>query len=99
VDDRPFRAVLTPDSGVLSLSGTVDELSIDKLREVLDESTHGHTRPLTVDLSDVDFLPSMALGVLISAFKAGEGQLTLTVSKRCIARRVLEVTGLPHLVT
>ena len=84
---------------MLSLSGLLDELSVDELRDVLHRYTHGHTTPLVVDLSDLDFLPSMALGVLVSAIKAGDGDLTLTVRKKCIARRVLEVSGLPHSIT
>ncbi len=99
VDERPFRAELSPETGILQLSGVLDECEIDHLRAVVHEHTAGHTLPLTVDLSDLDFLPSMALGVLIHAMKAGEGGLTLTVRKKCIARRVLEVTGLPHAVT
>lgn len=99
VIDRPFRAEMSPDTGILHLSGVIDETAVDDLRAVLREHTAGHTLPLTVDLSDLDFLPSLALGVFIHAMKASHSEFTLTVRKKCIARRVLEVSGLPHSVT
>lgn len=90
--------MLLRDQRVLALSGDVDELSVQDLRDALREATEGYTTEVTVDLSDVDFLPSMALGVIIGVMKEAPGRLTLAVQKRSIARRVLEVSGLPHQV-
>jgi anti-anti-sigma factor len=98
VTERPFQAVLMRDQRVLALSGVVDELSLPDLRDALREATDGYTSEVTVDLSDVDFLPSLALGVIIGVMKEAPGRVTLAVQKGSIARRVLEVSGLPHQV-
>ncbi|MEI5674842.1 MULTISPECIES: STAS domain-containing protein [unclassified Nocardioides] len=83
------------DEGVLVLSGSIDEgLAPELLALLLDALAEG---PLTVDLSDVDYLPSVALSSLIAAWHAeGVHPMTLQARTGSISQRVLTVTGLPH---
>ena len=48
-----------------------------------------------VDLSDVDFMPSMAIGVLVGALKRSEGRIQLVAAEQTIARQLLKICGLP----
>jgi anti-anti-sigma factor len=93
VKERPFRAVLTDDEQVLVVSGLLDEISVPELRAALRGATHGYTRDLVVDLSDLDFLPSVAIGALIAAMKNGV-QVSLVAEAGCLAARVLDMCGI-----
>jgi anti-anti-sigma factor len=93
VKERPFRAVLTDDERVLVVSGLLDEISVPELRAALRGATHGYTRDLVVDVSDLDFLPSVAIGALIAAMKNGV-RVTLVAEAGCLAARVLDMCGI-----
>ncbi|MBB6627479.1 hypothetical protein H5V45_09105 [Nocardioides sp. KIGAM211] len=95
--DRTFEA--TFDNGMLRVRGDIDDYGIIALRNLLAE--HGTTagRTLTVELSEVDYLPSVAVGVLTrglaSALRAGGG-LDLVARRGSVAQRVLMVCALPY---
>lgn len=93
-DDAPFSSRRT-DTGVLALSGSIDEEYAPQLLTLLlDELAVG---PLVVDLSDVDYLPSVALSAFVSAWHAdGVHPMTLQARTGSISQRVLAVTALPH---
>ena len=81
------------------MRGSVDETRVDELRSAIDECTGHFTRDLTIDLGDVDFLPSMGIGVLAGALREAEKQghrLELVAPATSIAGRVLLICGLPH---
>ncbi|WP_193605545.1 STAS domain-containing protein [Nocardioides dongkuii] len=90
--EEPFRALHLTDPDRMSLFGSIDELSIDSLRATLAELR----TPTAVDLSDVTYLPSMALNVFLRAMADGSEKITLQARPGTIAQRVLHVTGLPH---
>jgi anti-anti-sigma regulatory factor len=92
VDERPFGAALQPD-GTLLVSGSVDELSVDDFRAHLRQCLEASATPC-VDLSDVDFLPSLAVGVLVGALQHDPPELTVVARKGCIAAKVLNVCGI-----
>ena len=80
---------------VLSVSGEIDMATAPGLRERL----HGllaETRQLIVDLDDVGFLDSTALGVLVGALKRarGEGGDVRIVCTQPRVRKVFEITRL-----
>jgi len=94
--DRTFEADFS--DGTLRVRGDVDDYGIIALRNLLAE--HG-TRPgghLVVDLSEVDYLPSVAVGVLTKALGAADRDgcdLRLVARRGTIAQRVLMVCALP----
>ena len=85
--------------GTLRVRGDVDDYGIIALRNLLAE--HGTTpgARLVVDLSEVAYLPSVAVGVLTrglgQAQRAG-ADLVLLASPGTVAQRVLMVCALPY---
>jgi anti-anti-sigma factor len=95
--DRTFQAEMV--DGTLRVRGDVDDYGIIALRNLLAE--HGTTPGgrLVVDLSEVAYLPSVAVGVLTrglgQAQRAG-ADLVLLASPGTVAQRVLMVCALPY---
>lgn len=95
--DRTFQAEIVDE--ILVVRGDVDDYGIITLRNLLAE--HG-TRPggrLAVDLSGVDYLPSVAVGVLTKAIAAADrsgSQVDLVARRGSVAQRVLMVCALPY---
>jgi anti-anti-sigma factor len=99
MDDRPFGYTLSEDTRTLSLRGEVDEAAAVELRDLLRAITADLVGELRVDLTDVDFLPSVAIGVLAAARAAaakGTGSIVLAAAPGSMAQRVLTICGLPH---
>lgn len=97
MEERPFAATSNP--GLLTVSGSVDEYAVIALRNALREQTEDHTRSLSVDLTDADYLPSVAVSVLVAAMRACEQNdvsLSLVAAPGTIAQRVLMVCALPY---
>jgi anti-sigma B factor antagonist len=86
---------------VIGLRGEVDLASAPQFRRSLhDLVDQGHTR-LAMDLSDLQFMDSTGLGVLIGCLKRlreHDGTLVLTGMRPPVAR-VFEVTGLDRIFT
>jgi anti-anti-sigma factor len=94
-----FAVALDESAGVLAVEGEVDEPAATALRDTLAEATDQYAQGLTVDLSEVLYLPSAAIGVLVVAqqkVRAAGGQLELRAREGTIAQRVLAVCGLPY---
>jgi anti-sigma B factor antagonist len=84
------------DLGVIALSGEVDIYTAPQFKARLNEMLDDGVKRLVVDLSDVDFIDSTALGVLIGgvrSIRAASGQMALVVATRPV-ERVLSITGL-----
>src|SRR5688500_11970940 len=94
MEERPFSAVVGPDGRTLEISGSVDELAASEFRQALHAFIAATTDPV-VDLSDVDFFPSMAIGVLVGACRPDWASVTIVAEKGCFAARVLKVCGIP----
>jgi anti-sigma B factor antagonist len=81
---------------VLSVRGEVDVATAPQLRErLVDLVASGHPQ-IVLDLSEVGFLDSTGLGVIVGCLKrarANDGDITLVCSHRPILK-VLEITGL-----
>jgi anti-anti-sigma factor len=93
--EPPVRGVdVDGDSSVLRLAGELDLYNADELRAGLDEAIACSRGRVVVDLSEVEFLDSTALGVLIEArSRLGQARLTLAAPQLEI-RRTLQVSGL-----
>ncbi len=100
MEERPFTATSSP--GLLIVSGSVDEYAVIALRNALREQTEDYTTSLTVDLTDADYLPSVAVSVLVSAMRTAEQNgvaVSLVAAAGTIAQRVLMVCALPYTET
>jgi anti-anti-sigma factor len=81
------------------LHGDLDEGATVQVRMLLTEITDGLSRDITVDLTDVDLLPSSAVGVLANAQDTATKQgaaLTFVAADGTIAARVLTICGLSY---
>jgi anti-anti-sigma factor len=96
---RPFSYELPEAGQTLILRGEVDEGGAVELRDLLRAITADLVGELRIDLADVDFLPSVAIGVLAAAQGAAAkrgASITFVAAKGSIAQRVLTICGLPH---
>lgn len=94
--DLTLRHRTEGDHTALQVAGEVDVYTAPKLREKLIELlADGHHR-LIVDLSDVEFLDSTGLGVLVGGLKRvryHDGSLALVCGEERILK-VFRITGL-----
>jgi anti-anti-sigma factor len=92
---EPVLGVDAVDGGVVvRLAGELDLYNADVVRAALAEAVASRPQRLVVDLAQVEFLDSTALGVLIEArSKLGKGGLVLA-SPGAETRRALQVSGL-----
>ena len=95
MEERPFSAVMSADGRTLAVSGVIDELAVDDFRRELQRCMKASSDAVVVDLSDVDFLPSMAVGVLVGAMNDDRVSVTAVARKGCFAAAVLSVCGVP----
>ena len=96
---RPFSYDISTAGQVLALHGEVDEAAAVELRDLLRSITADLAGELRIDLADVDFLPSVAIGVLAAAQGAAAkrgASIVLAAASGTIAQRVLTICGLPH---
>jgi anti-anti-sigma factor len=98
VDDTPYAAAYDASAALLTVSGSVDELSGPTFRSDLEKHSDGFSRDLVVDLSAVDFFPSLAIGVLAVAAKNARNAghlLDVVAAPGSIVARVLTISNLP----
>jgi anti-sigma B factor antagonist len=85
---------------VIALRGELDLYSVDAFRAALDDSLDAGAERVVVDLSHVDFIDSVALGVLANGMKrlrgAGGGLGVVSGNPQIV--RVFEITGLDRMV-
>lgn len=97
--ERPFSSAYEPGTSTLTVGGAVDELAAPAFRDQLDAALAAGPGPVVVDLTDVDYLPSVAVSVLVTALAAASPDtpaIALRAARGSIAQRVLELCGLPH---
>lgn len=87
--------------GLVSLGGEVDIYTAPRLKEGLAELLDAGVTGIVVDLADVTFIDSTALGVLIGGVRRlheRDGRMALVVATRPV-ERVLTLTGLDRVFT
>ena len=87
---------LDDELGVVVLSGEVDIFTAPQFKECLLELLDAGVKRLVVDLSQITFIDSTALGVLIGGVRrvhSSGGAMTIVVTTRPV-ERVLSITGL-----
>jgi hypothetical protein len=78
--------------------GVYEQEDLERLDFEVSGATEGFTRNVSLDLSDIDFLPSLAVGTLIALARRAERDgvaVTLTARAGTLAHRVLSVVGVP----
>ncbi|MFR9749989.1 STAS domain-containing protein [Nocardia sp. 004] len=82
---------------IVTVHGEIDMASAPSLQSALDEALRAASPAIVVDMSDVGFLGSAGLSVLLAASEAtGTGGLRVVPSDA--ARRPIEVTALDRLL-
>ncbi len=92
--EPPVRGVERQNgSVVVRLGGELDLYNADEVRAALAGAIEAEPRRLVVDMSEVDFVDSTALGVLIEAHaRLGDGLVLAAL--QLDTRRTLQVSGL-----
>ena len=84
---------ITVDNTVVSVEGEVDVSNADELRSSLDRELESNVSELSVDLSQVPYIDSTGIGVLVgTAHRAGERGVRFEVVRP--QRNVARVLGL-----
>ncbi len=99
VHNDAFAITFDEGSRSLVVTGDIDEPGAAALRDEIEARSSSYTGPVVVNLSDVRYLPSTAIGVLaLAQKKAAEqgGSVELVAVSGSIAERVLKVCALPH---
>jgi anti-sigma B factor antagonist len=94
--EQPVLGVDSRDgAAVVRLGGELDLYNAPIVREALADVAAGKPSRLVVDLAEVSFIDSTALGVLIEArTKLANRRAFLLASPRVETRRALQVSGL-----
>jgi anti-anti-sigma factor len=83
------------DAHVIRLGGELDLYNADAVREALLDACNGETGRVIVDLSEVEFMDSTALGVLIEArSKVPDGKAFILAAPGLETKRALKISGL-----
>lgn len=86
---------------IVALKGAIDAYSYTKLEEALNKLIEQNVYRLIVDLSQVDYMASHGVGLLIGMLgvvQKNNGNIVLLSPKPAV-REVLELLGLNHLFT
>jgi anti-sigma B factor antagonist len=93
------QSMVNPTVGLVEVSGEVDIYTALKFKEDMLAAIDAGATSLVIDLSDVTFMDSTALGVLIGGVKrmhAVDGRIVLVVCTRPVSK-VLTITGLDNI--
>jgi anti-anti-sigma factor len=87
------------DVTVVSVSGAVDAITAPTIRGDIESVVAGDLQALVIDLSDVDFLGSEGLDILITTrAAAAEDVPIVVVADGRVTRRPIELTGVDEFV-
>ena len=93
--EPPVRAVETiGDAVVVRLAGELDLYNAEEVRTALADAASSSPARVVVDLSEVDFVDSTALGVLVEARARVGAQRLVLAAPQLDTRRTLQVSGL-----
>jgi anti-sigma B factor antagonist len=93
--DPPVRGVESRDGGVVvQLAGELDLYNAEEVRRALAEAIASGPRRIVVDMTEVEFVDSTALGVLVEARSQLGHDAFRLAAPQLGTRRTLEVSGL-----
>ena len=93
-------ASLTRELALVSVSGEFDLYASGAVKRGIDEADAVGADTVVIDLSEISFIDSTALGMLVQESKRleGRGHSLVLVTNDPRTRRVLEVTGLDRVL-
>ena len=94
-----FSCDVDESRGLLTLHGELDEPATVELRDTISKASSDLTSTLSIDLADVTFMPSPAIGVLATAQAAARrngADVVLVAPEGTIAQRLLTICALDH---
>lgn len=93
-------ASLTRELALVSVSGELDLHTAERVKRGIAEADAVGADTVVIDLSEISFIDSTALGVLVQETKRleGRGDSLVLVTNDPRTRRVLEVTGLDRVL-
>lgn len=102
-EPREFDVDVDENGGAttIRIRGEVDLYTAPKLRERLEQVVAGEDQQVVVELSEMDFIDSTGLGVLVGALKQVRehgGDMVLRNPSRS-THKILEIAGLTKLFT
>ncbi len=88
-------------NGVVGVRGDIDLASAPRFEAALRHAVHEHGGDLTIDFTDVGFMDSSGMNVLVRIYKAidGDGRSLNLVHLSSPVRRALEVGGVAGFAT
>jgi anti-anti-sigma factor len=95
----PFSYDLDEEQSLLVLHGELDEHASTELRETIMKATRELTSDLAVDLADVTFLPSPAIGVLATSktdARSHGATITFVAPAGSVSARLLTICALDY---
>jgi anti-sigma B factor antagonist len=95
----PEPAIPQPDCLLVRLAGELDVLTVPAAKAQLRRALEGESRPLVIDLSDVPFVDSAGLSLLLFSARQcrGRQERVALAGLNGRVRQTLSVTGLLHL--
>ena len=86
---------------VIAARGEIDLFTAPELKQVVTDAIESGERRVVIDLTDVSFLDSTALGVLIGAVKRlrSRGGALAIVNTEASITKTFEITGLDQIFT
>lgn len=99
MDENPYVSSFDGDEKLLLIAGSVDELAGPTFRDDLAKYSDQHTESLKVDLSKVEFFPSLAVGVLAVAMRKSReagAEVEVLAQQGSLVARVLTICALPY---
>ena len=83
----------------IALSGELDLASVDQLDAAIRDAEETDIGWIVVDLSEVTFIDSTGLSVLLNAKKRSDGRFSCIPSKHDAVARLFELTGTTAMLT
>lgn len=96
-----FSVAVAHEPPTVVVTGDLDARTAPRLRESLVELARGGDTQVTLDLRGLKFIDSCGLGVILGGHKQlvlGGGRGLVVVAPSRPIRKVLELTGLSHLI-
>jgi len=100
--DLSIRVQTSGDRTIFAVDGEIDLYTAPVLRERVVAAVGDAPGTLVIDLSDVPFMDSSGLGVIVGCLKRAReagGDLTLVTRPRSAPTKLLSLTGLDRAIT
>ncbi|HWM05208.1 MAG TPA: STAS domain-containing protein [Actinophytocola sp.] len=83
---------------VLAVAGEIDLTTADRLRTIFDWAVQNARTVLVIDLSDVTFIGSMGLRLLLETHNQAKPRVVRIVAPHSVNRRAIEITSLDQVL-